>query len=279
MLKTRKPRAPFQLARGARVWQSGAMPSAPNTGEVTALYRHPVKGFTPERLERASLSAGAFFPCDRIYAVEIGSEFDPAAPAWMPKTHFTVLMTLADVARARTRYDEATGVLSVSAEGRPELEADLTGDEGRGAFAGWLEGLLGGQAEGPLKVVSAPGFRFTDHPQGCVSIINLESVRDLERRTGWRIDPLRFRGNLYVDGWPAWAENEAVGASVSLGGAKAEVFKPITRCAATTVDPVTAARDLQIPKALHDHYGHVFCGIYVKVTESGDVAEGDAAVL
>jgi uncharacterized protein YcbX len=45
---------------------------------ITSLYRHPVKGFTPERLERAELVAGRCFPCDRLYAVEDGpSGFDP----------------------------------------------------------------------------------------------------------------------------------------------------------------------------------------------------------
>jgi uncharacterized protein YcbX len=48
---------------------------------IASLYRHPVKGFTPERLARAELVAGQCFPCDRLYAVEDGpSGFDPAAP-------------------------------------------------------------------------------------------------------------------------------------------------------------------------------------------------------
>jgi uncharacterized protein YcbX len=254
------------------------MPSA--DGRITALYRHPVKGFTPERLQRAVLEPGAFFPCDRIYAVEDGpSGFDPAAPAYIPKTAFTVLMRVAEVARARTAYDEPSGVLSAEAEGRPAIRARLTEPSGREAFAAWLTGLLGGEARGPLKVVSAAGHRFTDNPLGHVSIINLESVRDLERRTGWRVDPLRFRANLYVDGWPAWIENEAVGGALELGPARATVFKSITRCAATEVDPATAARDLPVPQALRQHYGHVFCGVYAHVTQGGTLAEGDPARL
>ena len=77
------------------------------TGHIAALYRHPVKGFTPERLDQAQLTVGGPFPCDRLYAVENGpSGFDPAAPAYIPKQKFTVLMSIAEVAKARTRYDE-----------------------------------------------------------------------------------------------------------------------------------------------------------------------------
>jgi uncharacterized protein YcbX len=254
------------------------MPIAP--GRIVGLYRHPVKGFTPERLQAAALEAGAFFPCDRIYAVEDGpSGFDPGAPAFVPKTKFAVLARTAEVARARTRYDEASGALAVEADGQPALEACLLEPAGRDAFAGWLGGLLGEAVQGPLRVVCAPGHRFTDHPEGCVSIINLESVRDLERRTGWRIDPLRFRANLYVDGWPAWAENDAVGGEVALGSARGHVFKTITRCAATEVDPATAERDLPITKALFETYGHLLCGVYVTVTRSGSLDEGGAALL
>ena len=250
------------------------------SGRIAALYRHPVKGFTPERLAEAALQAGGFFPCDRLYAVEDGpSGFDPLAPAFVPKSRFTVLARIAEVAGARTAYDEASGVLQVEAAGRPPLAARLTDPAGREAFAAWLAGFLGEAAAGPLKLVCAPGHRFTDHPEGHVSVINLESVRDLERRIGRPVDPLRFRANLYVEGWPAWSENEAVGRSMTLGAARAEVFKPIVRCAATEVDPATAARDLEIPKALFDHYGHVHCGVYVDITVGGRVAEGDEARL
>jgi hypothetical protein len=249
-------------------------------GRIASLWRHPVKGFTPERLAEAELTAGGYFPCDRIYAVEDGpSGFDPAAPAFVPKQKFTVLATIAEVAKARTAYDEASGVLTAAAEGRPAFEGALTTAAGREAFAAWLAGLLGEAASGPLKVVEAPGHRFTDHPLGHVSIINLASVRDLEQRVGRPVDPLRFRANLYVEGWPAWAENGAVGARVRLGPARAKVFKPIVRCAATHVDPATGERDLDVVAALHANFGHLFCGIYVQVEAGAVIAEGDMAEI
>ena len=248
---------------------------------VTSLYRHPVKGFTPERLEDADLAVGKGFPCDRLYAVEHGtSGFDPAAPVFIPKLKFAVLMHMADVARARTAYDEATGVLTASAEGRPASSGRLTDEAGRAAFAAWLAELLGEVAEEPLRVIPAPGdWRFMDHPLGHVSIINLASIRDLEKRIGRPLNPLRFRANLYVDGWAPWAENDWTGRGMVVGGARATVFKPIVRCPATHVDPVTAERDIDVVKALFDNYGHAFCGIYLHTTAAGRVVEGDVVEL
>ena len=250
------------------------------TGRIQSLWRYPVKGFTPERLDAAILTAGAYFPCDRIFAVEDGpSGFDPATPKFVSKQKFTVLAKIAEVARARTAYDEATGQFSVTVEGRPDFSADLSGEAGRETFCAWLADFLGEAATGPLKVVQAPGHRFTDHPLGYVSIINLASVRDLEAQIGRPVDPLRFRANLYVEGWPAWIEASATGASMRLGGAAATVYSPIVRCVATHVDPATGERDIDMVKAIFDHRGDMNCGIYVSVTEGGELRSGDTAEI
>ena len=249
-------------------------------GTIASLYRHPVKGFTPEALERAMLSPGTVFPGDRMYAVENGpSGFDSAAPAWVSKQKFTVLATIPAVAAVRPRWDDESGVLSAAAPGATPIRAALNEASGRDAFARWLGLIIPDDVRGPLKVVAAPGHRFTDHPLGQVSVINLASVRDLEAKIGQPVDPLRFRANLYVEGWPAWVELDWQDRAITLGGARAKVFSPIVRCAATCVDPVTADKDIDIPGALHSHYGHLFCGIYVHVTQGGEAAVGDASGL
>ena len=248
---------------------------------VSALYRHPVKGFTPERLAAVDLAVGQGFPADRVYAVEVGDcGFDPAAPAFVPKTKFAVLAHIADVAKARTRYDDATGLFHATAPGHSDFAGDLTAEPGREAFAAWLTDLLGEEARAPLKVLRAPGdWRFTDHPLGHVSIVSLASVRHLEAKIGRPLDPLRFRANLYVEGWPAWIENDWTGRTLSIGGATATVFKSIVRCAATHVDPATAERDLDVVQALVNNYGHTLCGVYVQITAPGRLAEGDVLEL
>jgi uncharacterized protein YcbX len=252
--------------------------SSPVSGTLAGLYRHPVKGFSPEPLTAVALAPGQGFLFDRVWAVENGpSGFDPEAPGFIPKQKFTVLASLPRVAAAKTRYDEESETFHASAEGLPAFAGRLDNPEGREAFAGWLGELLGDEARGPLKVLQAPAIhRFTDHPQGQVSLVNLASVRDLSRRMGVEVDPLRFRANLYVEGWPAWAENAWEGQTLSLGGIAARMLKPVVRCAATHVNLETAERDLEITKALFDNYGNLHCGIYLQVTTAGRVGLGDA---
>jgi uncharacterized protein len=247
---------------------------------IAALFRHPIKGFTPQKLDRARLEAGRAFPGDRLFAVEDGpSGFDPKAPRFIPKQRFAVLAKAARVARARTCYDEASGRLTASAAGWPDFEASVGEEHGRAAFAAWLTDVLGDAVAGPLRLVDGAGHRFLDHPRGHVSIINLASLRDLEERLGQPLDSRRFRANLYVEGWPAWVENDWAGREIGLGRARGRVFKPITRCAAPGVDPLTAERDIDVTGALHRFYGHLLCGIYVEVISGGEVARGDRVRL
>jgi uncharacterized protein YcbX len=109
-----------------------------------------------------------------------------------------------------------------------------------------------------------------------VSIINLASVAELENAAGQPLNPLRFRGNLHVSGWPAWREFDLLGSKIAIGPkARLKVVKRIVRCAATEVDPDTAIRDVLVPRLLMKNYDHADCGIYAEVIEGGEIAPGD----
>ena len=133
---------------------------------------------------------------------------------------------------------------------------------------------------GPPKVLAAPaGYRFTDSRTGFVSIISLASVAALETVIGAPVDPLRFRANLYVQGWPAWSEFDLVDREFTVGGVRLKGLKRIVRCAATNVDPDTGARDLTIPNTLMKTYDHMDCGIYAQVIAGGEIAAGHEVIV
>jgi uncharacterized protein YcbX len=107
-------------------------------------------------------------------------------------------------------------------------------------------------------------------------LINLASVRAIEAMLGRPVDPLRFRGNVMLEGLEPWAEFDLVGAELATAaGLRLKVTKRIERCAATNVDPVTAERDMEIPKTLMQRLGHVDCGIYAEVAAGGELRPGD----
>jgi uncharacterized protein YcbX len=248
---------------------------------IRAIYRYPVKGLSPELLAGAMLSPGATVAGDRGYAIENGpSGFDPAKPAYLPKQRFLMLMKNERLARLDTRLDDATHVLAIREGGVEVVRGDLRRSEGRTAIEGFFATFSADELRGPPKILTAAGHSFSDVARKVVSIINLASVAAIEDMTGRPVDPLRFRGNLYVEGWPAWGEFDFLGEELAIGPqARAKVVKRIVRCAATNVEPGTGVRDLDIPAALLRRLGHADCGVYAEVTAGGAVASGDTVGL
>src|SRR5919112_3391116 len=242
---------------------------------IASLQRYPVKGLSPEPLDAANLARGDYFPGDRLFAVENGpAGFDPADPQHQPKIKFLMLMKNESLARLTTRYLDETTTLVIEEGGREVARGDLSTREGRLAIEAFLRRFMPGELRGPPKVLSAPeGFRFTDSRRGFVSLINLASVRALEEVVGAPVDPLRFRGNIHLEGLDPWAEFDLVGKVLATSsGVRLKVTKRIERCAATNVDPATGIRDLQIPRSLMQAYGHFDCGIYAEVVSAGIIA-------
>jgi uncharacterized protein len=244
---------------------------------IDAIYRYPVKGLSPEPLARTQLQVMETLPADRLYAIENGpSGFEPAAPRHQPKQRYLMLMRNERLARLRTRFYDTSHTLTIEMEGREAARGDLRTSEGRAAIEAFFAGFCADELRGPPRVLHAPGFSFSDVARKVVSIINLASVAAIEDVVGRPVHPLRFRGNVYVTGWPAWREFDFVGQEITVARrARLRVIKRIVRCAATNVDPDIGIRDLSIPDTLMRSFGHADCGVYGEVVEGGDIAVGD----
>ena len=249
----------------------------PNAATLTSIYRYPLKGLSPQPYQRVTLCTGQTLPNDRRYAVENGpSGFDPAAPAWLSKANFLMLMRNERLARLDTHFDDETHMLTVREGDHEAARGDLRTPDGRQAIEAFFTGFCADELRGPPRVLHAPGHSFSDVAKKVVSIVNLASVAEIETRTGAAVDPLRFRANLYVEGWPAWGEFELIGQILSVGAqARLKVVKRIMRCAATNVEPGTGIRDLTIPATLTRSFDHADCGIYAEVIAGGPIAAGD----
>ena len=253
---------------------TGAMSSVP--ARIAGLYRYPVKGLTPEPLQTAPLRVGQTLPADRRYALENGpSGFDPAAPVWRPKTAYLMLMRNERLAALKTVFEDATNILTIRRDDQVVVQGDLETAQGRADIERFFASDFPDELRGPPKLLSGGGYSFTDLARKVVSIINLASLADIEKLVGAPVHPLRFRANIYVEGWPAWHEATLLNETLRIGSARLKVVKTTTRCAAVNVDPDTAARDLDIPPALLKHRGNNECGIYAEVVEAGDIALGD----
>ena len=123
-------------------------------GRISALYRYPVKGLSPERLERAALEPGGTMPWDRAFAIENGSaDFDPANPQHFPKIKFLMLMRHERLAALKTRFEDDGAILHIERDGGKVLRAPLLTEEGRAEaerfFAGYMQDRPDGRSLRP----------------------------------------------------------------------------------------------------------------------------------
>ena len=249
----------------------------PTQPRVTALYRYPVKGLSPQALARVAVTAGETMAFDRAWAIENGpGRFDPDAPRHLPKINFVMLMRDEKLATLQAEFDEAERVLTLKRAGKQVARGALDTRLGRQMLEQFLAAYLAGSLRGAPKIVSAEGHSFSDVAAKVVHIVNLASVRELERKVGRAVDPIRFRPNIVIDGLPAWDELRLVGTRMSIGAIDLDVVKRTERCPATNVDPTTGARDMGLPAELQRSWGHTDFGIYARIACDGTLAVGDA---
>jgi hypothetical protein len=235
---------------------------------VQQICRFPVKGLNAESLERVILTPGQGIPDDRRFAVVYGTGTG-AKRGFFQQTQEERL------AQLRVAYDPAGPSVSISRQGRQVVSADPSSQTGRMLLNQFFAGFLAGSPRG------TPSFREVDDgtrdgflPEP-ISIINLASLRDLERVARQPVDPRRFRGNILIDGLPAWGEFAWIGQEITLGTARLKVFARTPRCAATNVNPDSAERDMNIPLTLRKGFGHIDLGVYAQVVAGGEVKPGD----
>jgi hypothetical protein len=182
------------------------------------------------------------------------------------------------LAQIGVSFDEGTGALTLRHPDRPELTVVPGTAEAEAALPEWVAPLTEGTTRrGPFHLCRAEGIQFTDFEETHVSIASVASRRALEEIAGQRLEPIRFRMNLWLDGIAPWEELDLVGREVEIGEARLRVISRDARCNATAANPATGERDVPVPALLRKTFGHIDFGVYAQVVAGGTVRRGDDA--
>jgi uncharacterized protein YcbX len=252
---------------------------------VSDLFRYPIKGLTPERMGVLTLTRKSGIPYDREYALALGTTyFDENRPEPLDKGFFLMLRNNEELAALTTKYDPHSRMLTIHRGNEPLIQADLSTESGRETVETFFESYIGDAAQGRPKLVHARGHKFTDASvvspvfMRSVSIINMASVRALEEKAGRPLHPLRFRGNIYIEGLEPWQEFEWLDREIEIGGLRLRGLARTPRCGAVNVNPETAARDENLPKVLMQNFGHTDLGVFMEALDDGEIVTGDNVV-
>jgi len=247
------------------------------SGILSEIWRHPIKSCGRETLTRVMLSEGKTLPWDRRWAIaHEAAAFDPEHPDWVACGNFARAAKAPAMQAITARCDLAYGTVTLSHPKLQDITVDPDNPDDAMTLIQWIMPISPGNRALPAQVVrnGIRGMTDTDFPS--ISLINLASHAEVEGQLGRAISPLRWRANLFLDGFEPWEERGWIGKTLRIGLAELEVRENIVRCLATSTSVATGERDTDTLGALEAGWGHKEFGVYAVVTKTGDINQADS---
>jgi len=255
-------------------------------GTVESLWRYPVKSMSGEAMTEVFIGFSGIFG-DRCYAFK-----NSAARKGFPYLNANVQEQMLRY-RPQFRYAERTakqpnlteaksiapGINPANAE-PDDLILDVVTPSGAvvavddpALIEMLCEGLRG---ENHLTLVRSDRALTDCRP---VSLISMQTIRQVEAELGVPVDKRRFRANIYLDlasGY-GFAEDELVGHKLRIGSsAVIMVLERDPRCKMISLDPDTGEHNPEVLRKVaraHDALAGIYCAVLVEgiLTESDSI--------
>lgn len=233
---------------------------------VVALYRHPIKGLTPERRESLTVQSDGRVGGDRVLAFRFADATEPEDRDgfdYWPKAKGLALQDFPALAALRTSYDDGSRRIRIVHAGAILVDAGID-EEGRREIADAVTDFVLATPEGrrlrrpgrlPIVLVGdGETSRFQDRSRGYVSVHSRGSIRALGEALGMSIDDRRFRSNIVIDDADPWSELEWTD-EVRISELRFRAAGPIVRCLATHANPDDGRRDAKVLTTLTGAFG------------------------
>ena len=120
---------------------------------------------------------------------------------------------------------------------------------------------------------------FDTMPYNSISLININSIKDFEKKINRKIEFERFRANAYIKNIDPWVEFSWINKKVLIENCLFRVVKRISRCSATNLIPNSGISDMNLPRVLKECYGFSDMGIYLIPLSDGEIKIGDIIKL
>ena len=132
----------------------------------------------------------------------------------------------------------------------------------------------------PIFLLKNTDFPFfdTSHSSNVfnsMSLINLNSIKDFEKKINEKIEIQRFRANFYVDGIEPLEERNWIGKIIKINNISFKVEKNIPRCVAINLQPKTDDSSINLLQSLKKTYNNFDMGIYLTALEDGKIKLGN----
>ena len=226
-------------------------------GQIKGLFRYPVKSMAGVQLDRAELGWHGLNG-DRRFAFRRLA--DQSGFPWLTASRLPELLLYKTFGEAEVDKDLPTHVRTPDG-----AELELKSDD--------LQTEISRRHGSPVQLMQLKQGVFDE---AAVSLIDVATVRELEREADRRLDVLRFRPNIVIEsqGAEPFAEDQWVGKALRFGtddnGPAVSVTMRDLRCVMINLDPENAESDSRVMKAavrLNANYA----GVYATVIRAGEL--------
>ena len=256
------------------------------SAKITSINYCPVKSVSFQSIEKCKIKKNIGIIGDRIFAFAKDLDTEQAklfekSPAER-KGKWNKILTLKN-SPALNKYnfvfeDEK---LTLSLKDIEILSIDNNQSDERETLSNKISELESSLKQ-PITLMKNDDFPFFDTSiskkvdfVNSVSLLNIQSISDFEKKVNKKIETSIFRGNIYVDGVEPWREREWIGKIIKINNVSFKVEKNIPRCVAINLKPQSDDNSFNLLQLLKKTYNHFEMGIYLTPLDDGEINTGD----
>ena len=256
------------------------------SAKITSINYCPVKSVSFQSIEKCKIKKKIGIIGDRIFAFAKDLDTEQAklfekSPAER-KGKWNKILTLKN-SPALNKYnfvfeDEK---LTLSLKDKEILSIDNNQSDERETLSNKISELESSLKQ-PITLMKNDDFPFFDTSiskkvdfVNSVSLLNIQSISDFEKKVNKKIETSIFRGNIYVDGVEPWREREWIGKIIKINNVSFKVEKNIPRCVAINLKPQSDDNSFNLLQLLKKTYNHFDMGIYLTAIDDGEINIGN----
>ena len=253
---------------------------------ITSINFCPVKSLSFQTIKSCNIKQDRGIVNDRIFAFSRGTDIEKAKiiekkPNQRKLNNFLSLKNSPALNKYNFIYSNDKLSLTIKHKELISISAEL--EEERALLCNKLLEIEKSLLK-PINLLKNDEFPFFDttHSKNIfnsISLINLNSIKDFEKKINTKIEFQRFRANFYIDGVDAWEERNWLNKVIKINNVSFKVEENIPRCVAINIKPETDDKSINLLRLLKKNYNHFDMGVYLTALGDGKISVGDDIII
>ena len=253
---------------------------------ISSIHYCPVKSLSFQNIKSCNIKKDLGMLNDRLFAFSRGVDIEKAKLIEQNPNERKLndLLTLKNSpVLNKYNFSYSNNKLSLNLSDKEIISISPDNQEERSLLANKLIELENSLSK-PIFLLKNNEFPFFDTSNSnkvfnSISLINLNSIVDFEKKINKKVEFQRFRANFYIDGIQAWEERNWIGKIIKINNISFKVEKNIPRCVAINLQPKTEKITNNMLLSLKKTYNHFDMGIYLTALNDGDIKIGNKVEL